>query len=64
MTKQQLKRMPVYVAIFVLIFYVAQILVTPGNINFSLKFWDGKSILLPFIIAAVLTVLIYRYVYL
>ena len=58
MTKQQLKRMPIYAAIFVLIFYVTQILMTPGNPNFSLKFWDGKAIILPFAIAAVLTVLI------
>ena len=64
MVKQQLKRLPIYGAIFVLIFYVAQILLTPGNMNFSLKFWDGKLVLLPFVIAVVLTVLIYRYVYL
>lgn len=64
MTKQQLKRMPIYAAIFALIFYVTQILMTPGNPNFSLKFWDGKAIILPFAIAAVLTVLIYRFVYL
>jgi len=37
MTKQQLKRMPVYAAIFVLIFYVTQILFTPGLSNSSVR---------------------------
>lgn len=62
--KQQLKRMPVYAVIFVMIFYLAQILITPGNMNFTLKFWDGRAIVIPFVIAVLLTVLIYRYVYL
>ena len=62
--KQQLKRLPVYGAIFILIFYITQILLTPGNINITLKFWDGKLILMPLLITTVLTVLIYCYVYL
>lgn len=62
--KQQLKRLPVYMIIFVSIFYVAQILVTPGSLNFSLKFWENKAIFIPLGIATILTVLIYRFVYL
>ena len=62
--RQQLKRMPVYAAIFVVIFYLMQILLTPGNVSFSLRFWEGKRFLAPLIIAIILTALIYRFVYL
>ena len=62
--KQQLKRMPVYAVIFVMIFYLAQILITPGSLDFSLKFGLNKPVLIPFLIAVVLTVLVYRYVHL
>jgi len=64
MTKHQLKRMPVYMAIFLLIFYVTQILMTPGKMDFSFIFWEGKPIVFPLITAVVLTVLVYRFVYL
>lgn len=62
--KQQLKRISVYVAIFALIFYVSQVLITPGNMDFSLKFWNDKAVIVPFLVATVLTVLVYRFVYL
>ncbi len=62
--KQQLKRMPVYLAIFALVFFVAQILLTPGAMELSMTFWGTKPVLMPFILALVLTVLCYRYVYL
>lgn len=61
--KQQLKRMPVYAAIFVLVFFISQVLFTPGAANLSLKMTE-KSIFLPLVIATVLTVLVYRFVYL
>ena len=62
--KQQVKRLSIYAAIFAVLFYVMQILLTPGNVNPSLKFWDGKAIVLPLVIAVAATLLMYRYVYL
>lgn len=61
--KQQLKRMPVYAAIFLLVFYVSGILFASGNVNFSLNFKE-KPVILPLIVAAVVTVFVYRFVYL
>ncbi|MBQ3509770.1 MAG: ABC transporter permease [Peptococcaceae bacterium] len=56
--------MPVYAAIFVLAFFVIQILITPGNVDLSLQFWNGKPVLLPFVIALGVSIVCYRYVYL
>jgi len=62
--KLQMERMTIYSIIFLLIFYVIQILITPGNINFSFKYWEGKLIFVSLILAATLTILIYRFVHL
>lgn len=61
--KQQLKRMPVYAVIFLMIFYVSQILLTAGNVDFSFNL-TKKTVILPCIIATVLTILVYKFVYL
>jgi len=64
MVKQQLKRLPVYVGIFCMLFLVLNILLTPGTINLSKMKILTKYGLTAMIGASVLTWLIYRYVYL
>ena len=44
MTKQQLKRMPVYAAIFVLIFFISQILFTPGMTDTSVRMQFASTV--------------------
>ena len=44
MTKQQLKRMPIYAAIFVLIFFISQILFTPGMTDISVRMQFASTV--------------------